>query len=59
MAAFTALLTLELQAPLGIQQLRRATERLAIRRPPSAFKIENVRALLPGESSQPRMLRLS
>ena len=59
MAPFTTLLTLELQAPLGIKKLRRATERLSVRHPPSDVKIENLRALLPGETSEPRMLFLS
>ena len=54
MAPFTALLTLGLQAPLGIQKLRHATERLVGRRPPSAVKPENVQALLPGKTSQPQ-----
>ena len=59
MAPLTALLTLELQAPLGIQKLRHAMERLAVRRPPLAVKIENVQALRPGETCQPPMLFLS
>ena len=50
MAPFTALLTLELHDPLGIQKLRRATERLSVGHPPTAVKIENVRALRPGET---------
>ena len=59
MAPFRALLTLELQPPLGIQKRRHATEWLSVRRPPSAVNIENVRALRPGETCQPRMLLLS
>ena len=59
MAPFTALLTLELHAPLGIQKLRHEMERLSVRQPPSDVKIENVRALIPGETCQPRMLFLS
>ena len=59
MAPFTALLTLELHAPLGIQKLRRATEGLSVRQPPLAVKIVNIQALCPGETCQPRMLCLS
>ena len=58
MAPFTALLTLELSAPLGIQKLESAMERLAVRRPPPAVKTANVRALLPGETPQPRVVLL-
>ena len=58
MAPFTALLTLELHAPLGIQKLRQATERLSLSHLPSAVETAKVRALLPGETSQPRMLCL-
>ena len=59
MAPFTALLTLELQAPLAIQKLRRATERLAVRQRHLAVKIEYVPALRPGKTCQLRMLCLS
>ena len=52
MAPFTALLALELHAPLGIQKFRRATEQLAVRHLPLAVKTANVRALLPGETCQ-------
>ena len=59
MAPLTALLTLGLQAPLGIQKLRHAMVRQARRRSPSAVIPENVRALLPGKTSQPLMVVLS
>ena len=59
MAPFTALPTLELQAPLGIQTLRRATEQLSVHSPPATVKNENVRALLLGETCQPRVVILS
>ena len=49
MAPFTALLTLELPAPLGIHKLRRATEGLAVHGPPAAVKTAEVWALCPGE----------
>ena len=58
MAPFTALLTLELQDPLGIQKLTRAMKRIAVHSLTSAVKTANVRALLLGETSQPRMLCL-
>ena len=59
MAPFTALLTLELPDPLGIHELRRATEGLAVHGPPRAVKTADVRALCPGENYQLRMLCLS
>ena len=59
MAPFTALLTLELPDPLGIQKLRRATEQLAIHRLTPDVKTANVQALRPGETCQPPMLFLS
>ena len=58
MAPFTALLTLELQAPLGSQKLRREMKRLSVRRTPETVNIKNIRTLLPGETCQHRMLCL-
>ena len=53
MAPFTALLTLELQAPSGIHKLRRATKQIAVYLLPPAVKTANVWDLCPGETCQP------
>ena len=59
MAPFTAVLTLELQAPLGIQKHRHEKKRITVRCITSAVKTAKVRALLPGETSQHRVVILS
>ena len=59
MAAFTALLTLELQAPLAIQKLRRATERLAVRQQHLAVKTAKCAGPAPRRNLPPLIVILS